>query len=135
MGLAGAGGGFDMFDNRQNRQSYVDNFELYKRITNLPRGARLKWEAKPSVHFIGRIYQNLENTNMNIDGVFLANEEQYIVKTPDKSDVHVMDRVKHVETGKIYLVTNVSIDARKNRFRGRFDALRTVDTYITMKGA
>lgn len=124
-----------MYDLRQNRQSYVENYELYKRDgRNNADGSRLVYEKSPSCRFVGKVYRQMESSENNISGLFNSSMTVIVVKTPDPVSVDVMDRVRNMESGKKYIVTAVSRDTRKNRFRGRYDKLRTYDTYITMRG-
>lgn len=124
-----------MYDYRQNRQGYTEEFEVYARKIGLPRGSKIEWEKLPACRFSGTIYSNQTSSASDIDGVFMNDDVTLVIKTGDRVSVNALDRVVRLETGKSYVVSNISIDTRKKRFKARYDRFAPVDTYLTVKGA
>lgn len=120
-------------DSRQNKQAYNELFEVYKQDRENARGSRLKWELKPSGVFKARVYKEMETSGEIVGDAFQTVMHTLILKTPDRPDIEINDHVLDVNTGRTYIVVSISRDVGKSKFIGRYDKLRTVDTYITLR--
>lgn len=121
-------------DLRQNYNAYNELFEVHKQDKRNARGARLKWNKETDSYIKAKIYRSVESEPDMVDGTFQTTLHTLVIKTPDRTDVEINDKMVRTSTGMTYIVVSISQDLAKSKFRGRYDKLRTCDTYITLRG-
>ena len=121
-------------DLRQNYNAYNELFEIHKQDKKNARGARLKWNKETDSYIKAKIYRSVESEPDMVDGTFQTVLHTLVIKTPDRTDVEINDKMVRTSTGMTYIVVSISQDLAKSKFRGRYDRLRTCDTYITLRG-
>lgn len=121
-------------DLRQNYNAYNELFEVHKQDKKNARGARLKWNKETDSYIKAKIYRSVESEPDMVDGTFQTTLHTLVIKTPDRTDVEINDKMVRTSTGLTYIVVSISQDLAKSKFRGRYDRLRTCDTYITLRG-
>lgn len=121
-------------DSRQNYNAYNELFEIHKQDKKNARGARLKWNKETDSYIKAKIYRSVESEPDMVDGTFQTTLHTLVIKTPDRTDVEINDKMVRTSTGMTYIVVSISQDLAKSKFRGRYDRLRTCDTYITLRG-
>lgn len=121
-------------DSRQNYNAYNELFEIHKQDKKNARGARLKWNKETDSYIKAKIYRSVESEPDMVDGTFQTVLHTLVIKTPDRTDVEINDKIVRTSTGMTYIVVSISQDLAKSKFRGRYDRLRTCDTYITLRG-
>lgn len=121
-------------DSRQNYNAYNELFEIHKQNKKNARGARLKWNKETDSYIKAKIYRSVESEPDMVDGTFQTVLHTLVIKTPDRTDVEINDKMVRTSTGMTYIVVSISQDLAKSKFRGRYDRLRTCDTYITLRG-
>lgn len=121
-------------DSRQNYNAYNELFEIHKQDKKNARGARLKWNKETDSYIKAKIYRSVESEPDMVDGTFQTVLHTLVIKTPDRTDVEINDKMVWTSTGMTYIVVSISQDLAKSKFRGRYDRLRTCDTYITLRG-
>ena len=121
-------------DSRQNYNAYNELFEIHKQDKKNVRGARLKWNKETDSYIKAKIYRSVESEPDMVDGTFQTVLHTLVIKTPDRTDVEINDKMVRTSTGMTYIVVSISQDLAKSKFRGRYDRLRTCDTYITLRG-
>lgn len=121
-------------DLRQNYNAYNELFEIHKQDKKNARGARLKWNKETDSYIKAKIYRSVESEPDMVDGTFQTVLHTLVIKTPDRIDVEINDKMVRTSTGMTYIVVSISQDLAKSKFRGRYDRLRTCDTYITLRG-
>lgn len=121
-------------DSRQNYNAYNELFEIHKQDKKNARGARLKWNKETDSYIKAKIYRSVESEPDMVDGTFQTVLHTLVIKTPDRTDVEINDKMVRTSTGMTYIVVSISQDLAKSKFRGRYDKMRTCDTYITLRG-
>ena len=121
-------------DLRQNYNAYNELFEVHKQDKRNARGARLKWNKETDSYIKAKIYRSVESEPDMVDGTFQTTLHTLVIKTPDRTQVEINDKMVRTSTGLTYIVVSISQDLAKSKFRGRYDKLRTCDTYITLRG-
>lgn len=121
-------------DLRQNYNAYNELFEVHKQDKKNVRGARLKWNKEADSYIKAKIYRSVESEPDMVDGTFQTVLHTLVIKTPDRTDVEINDKMIQSSTGMTYIVVSISQDLAKSKFKGRYDKLRTCDTYITLRG-
>lgn len=121
-------------DLRQNYNAYNELFEVHKQDKKNSRGARLKWNKEVDFYIKAKIYRSVETEPDMVDGTFQTTLHTLVIKTPDRINVEINDKMIQSSTGLTYIVVSISQDLAKSKFRGRYDKLRTCDTYITLRG-
>lgn len=121
-------------DLRQNYNAYNELFEVHKQDKRNSRGARLKWNKEADFYIKAKIYRSIESESDMVDGTFQTTLHTLVIKTPDRTQVEINDKMIQASTGMTYIVVSISQDLAKSKFRGRYDKLRTCDTYITLRG-
>lgn len=121
-------------DLRQNYNAYNEFFEVHKQDKKNVRGARLKWNKEADFYINAKIYRSVESEPDMVDGTFQTTLHTLVIKTPDRINVEINDKMVRTSTGMTYIVVSISQDLAKSKFRGRYDKLRTCDTYITLRG-
>lgn len=121
-------------DLRQNYNAYNELFEVHKQDKKNVRGARLKWNKEVDFYIKAKIYRSVESEPDMVDGTFQTTLHTLVIKTPDRTQVEINDKMIQSSTGLTYIVVSISQDLAKSKFRGRYDRLRTCDTYITLRG-
>lgn len=121
-------------DLRQNYNAYNELFEVYKQDKKNSRGARLKWNKATDFYIKAKIYRSIETEPDMVDGTFQTTLHTLVIKTPDRTQVEINDKMIQASTGLTYIVVSISQDLAKSKFRGRYDKMRTCDTYITLRG-
>nr|DAE43936.1 MAG TPA: hypothetical protein [Caudoviricetes sp.] len=121
-------------DSRQNYNAYNELFEIHKQDKKNARGSRLKWNKETDSYIKAKIYRSVESEPDMVDGTFQTVLHTLVIKTPDRTDVEINDKMVRTSTGMTYIVVSISQDLAKSKFRGRYDRLRTCDTYITLRG-
>lgn len=121
-------------DLRQNYNAYNELFEVHKQDKKNSRGARLKWNKEADFYIKAKIYRSIEIEPDMVDGTFQTTLHTLVIKTPDRTQVEINDKMIQSSTGLTYIVVSISQDLAKSKFRGRYDKMRTCDTYITLRG-
>lgn len=121
-------------DLRQNYNAYNELFEVHKQDKKNSRGARLKWNKEADFYIKAKIYRSIETEPDMVDGTFQTTLHTLVIKTPDRTQVEINDKMIQSSTGLTYIVVSISQDLAKSKFRGRYDKMRTCDTYITLRG-
>lgn len=121
-------------DLRQNYNAYNELFEVHKQDKKNSRGARLKWNKEADFYIKAKIYRSIESEPDMVDGTFQTTLHTLVIKTPDRTQVEINDKMIQSSTGLTYIVVSISQDLAKSKFRGRYDKMRTCDTYITLRG-
>lgn len=121
-------------DLRQNYNAYNELFEVHKQDKKNARGARLKWNKEADFYIKAKIYRSVESEPDMVDGTFQTTLHTLVIKTPDRINVEINDKMIQSSTGLTYIVVSISQDLAKSKFKGRYDRLRTCDTYITLRG-
>lgn len=121
-------------DLRQNYNAYNEFFKVHKQDKKNVRGARLKWNKEADFYINAKIYRSVESEPDMVDGTFQTTLHTLVIKTPDRINVEINDKMVRTSTGMTYIVVSISQDLAKSKFRGRYDRLRTCDTYITLRG-
>ena len=121
-------------DLRQNYNAYNELFEVHKQDKKNVRGARLKWNKEVDFYIKAKIYRSVESEPDMVDGTFQTTLHTLVIKTPDRTQVEINDKMIQASTGLTYIVVSISQDLAKSKFRGRYDKFRTCDTYITLRG-
>lgn len=121
-------------DLRQNYNAYNELFEVHKQDKRNSRGARLKWNKEADFYIKAKIYRSIESEPDMVDGTFQTTLHTLVIKTPDRTQVEINDKMIQLSTGLTYIVVSISQDLAKSKFRGRYDKMRTCDTYITLRG-
>lgn len=121
-------------DSRQNYNAYNELFEIHKQDKKNARGARLKWNKETDSYIKAKIYRSVESEPDMVDGTFQTVLHTLVIKTPDRTDVEINDKMVRTSTGMTYIVVSISQDLAKSKFKGRYDKMRTCDTYITLRG-
>lgn len=121
-------------DLRQNYNAYNELFEVHKQDKKNARGARLRWNKETDSYIKAKIYRSVESEPDMVDGTFQTVLHTLVIKTPDRIDVEINDKMVRTSTGMTYIVVSISQDLAKSKFKGRYDKLRTCDTYITLRG-
>lgn len=121
-------------DLRQNYNAYNELFEVHKQDKRNSRGARLKWNKEADFYIKAKIYRSIETEPDMVDGTFQTTLHTLVIKTPDRTQVEINDKMIQSSTGLTYIVVSISQDLAKSKFRGRYDKMRTCDTYITLRG-
>ena len=121
-------------DLRQNYNAYNELFEVHKQDKKNVRGARLKWNKEADFYIKAKIYRSVETEPDMVDGTFQTTLHTLVIKTPDRTQVEINDKMIQSSTGLTYIVVSISQDLAKSKFRGRYDKMRTCDTYITLRG-
>lgn len=121
-------------DLRQNYNAYNELFEVHKQDKRNSRGARLKWNKEADSYIKAKIYRSVETEPDMVDGTFQTTLHTLVIKTPDRTQVEINDKMIQSSTGLTYIVVSISQDLAKSKFRGRYDKMRTCDTYITLRG-
>lgn len=121
-------------DLRQNYNAYNELFEVHKQDKRNSRGARLKWNKEADFYIKAKIYRSIESEPDMVDGTFQTTLHTLVIKTPDRTQVEINDKMIQSSTGLTYIVVSISQDLAKSKFRGRYDKMRTCDTYITLRG-
>lgn len=121
-------------DLRQNYNAYNELFEVHKQDKKNSRGARLKWNKEADFYIKAKIYRSVETEPDMVDGTFQTTLHTLVIKTPDRTQVEINDKMIQSSTGLTYIVVSISQDLAKSKFRGRYDKMRTCDTYITLRG-
>lgn len=121
-------------DLRQNYNAYNELFEVHKQDKKNSRGARLKWNKEADFYIKAKIYRSVETEPDMVDGTFQTTLHTLVIKTPDRINVEINDKMIQSSTGLTYIVVSISQDLAKSKFRGRYDKMRTCDTYITLRG-
>ena len=121
-------------DLRQNYNAYNELFEVHKQDKRNSRGARLKWNKEADFYIKAKIYRSIESESDMVDGTFQTTLHTLVIKTPDRTQVEINDKMIQSSTGLTYIVVSISQDLAKSKFRGRYDKFRTCDTYITLRG-
>jgi hypothetical protein len=121
-------------DLRQNYNAYNELFEVHKQDKKNVRGARLKWNKEVDFYIKAKIYRSVESEPDMVDGTFQTVLHTLVIKTPDRTDVEINDKMIRTSTGMTYIVVSISQDLAKSKFKGRYDKFRTCDTYITLRG-
>lgn len=121
-------------DLRQNYNAYNELFEVHKQDKKNVRGARLKWNKEVDFYIKAKIYRSVESEPDMVDGTFQTVLHTLVIKTPDRTDVEINDKMVRTSTGMTYIVVSISQDLAKSKFKGRYDKFRTCDTYITLRG-
>lgn len=121
-------------DLRQNYNAYNELFEVHKQDKKNSRGARLKWNKEVGFYIKAKIYRSIETEPDMVDGTFQTTLHTLVIKTPDRTQVEINDKMIQSSTGLTYIVVSISQDLAKSKFRGRYDKMRTCDTYITLRG-
>lgn len=121
-------------DLRQNYNAYNELFEVHKQDKRNSRGARLKWNKATDFYIKAKIYRSIESEPDMVDGTFQTTLHTLVIKTPDRTQVEINDKMIQASTGMTYIVVSISQDLAKSKFKGRYDKMRTCDTYITLRG-
>lgn len=121
-------------DLRQNYNAYNELFEVHKQDKKNVRGARLKWNKEVDFYIKAKIYRSIESEPDMVDGTFQTTLHTLVIKTPDRTQVEINDKMIQSSTGLTYIVVSISQDLAKSKFKGRYDKFRTCDTYITLRG-
>jgi hypothetical protein len=121
-------------DLRQNYNAYNELFEVHKQDKKNVRGARLKWNKEVDFYIKAKIYRSVESEPDMVDGTFQTTLHTLVIKTPDRINVEINDKMIQSSTGMTYIVVSISQDLAKSKFKGRYDKFRTCDTYITLRG-
>ncbi|MBS4971634.1 MAG: hypothetical protein KHZ66_08645 [Lacticaseibacillus rhamnosus] len=121
-------------DLRQNYNAYNELFEVHKQDKKNVRGARLKWNKEVDFYIKAKIYRSVESEPDMVDGTFQTTLHTLVIKTPDRINVEINDKMIQSSTGLTYIVVSISQDLAKSKFKGRYDKFRTCDTYITLRG-
>lgn len=121
-------------DLRQNYNAYNELFEVHKQDKRNSRGARLKWNKEADFYIKAKIYRSIESEPDMVDGTFQTTLHTLVIKTPDRTQVEINDKMIQASTGLTYIVVSISQDLAKSKFKGRYDRMRTCDTYITLRG-
>lgn len=121
-------------DLRQNYNAYNELFEVHKQDKKNVRGARLKWNKEVDFYIKAKIYRSVETEPDMVDGTFQTTLHTLVIKTPDRINVEINDKMIQSSTGLTYIVVSISQDLAKSKFKGRYDKFRTCDTYITLRG-
>ena len=121
-------------DLRQNYNAYNELFEVHKQDKRNSRGARLKWNKEADFYIKAKIYRSIESESDMVDGTFQTTLHTLVIKTPDRTQVEINDKMIQSSTGLTYIVVSISQDLAKSKFKGRYDKFRTCDTYITLRG-
>lgn len=121
-------------DLRQNYNAYNELFEVHKQDKKNVRGARLKWNKEVDFYIKAKIYRSVESEPDMVDGTFQTTLHTLVIKTPDRTQVEINDKMIQASTGLTYIVVSISQDLAKSKFKGRYDKFRTCDTYITLRG-
>lgn len=121
-------------DLRQNYNAYNELFEVHKQDKKNVRGARLKWNKEANFYIKAKIYRSVESEPDMVDGTFQTTLHTLVIKTPDRINVEINDKMIQSSTGLTYIVVSISQDLAKSKFKGRYDKFRTCDTYITLRG-
>lgn len=121
-------------DLRQNYNAYNELFEVHKQDKKNSRGAKLKWNKEADFYIKAKIYRSVETEPDMVDGTFQTTLHTLVIKTPDRINVEINDKMIQSSTGLTYIVVSISQDLAKSKFRGRYDKMRTCDTYITLRG-
>lgn len=121
-------------DLRQNYNAYNELFEVHKQDKKNSRGARLKWNKEVDFYIKAKIYRSIESEPDMVDGTFQTTLHTLVIKTPDRTQVEINDKMIQASTGLTYIVVSISQDLAKSKFKGRYDKFRTCDTYITLRG-
>ena len=121
-------------DLRQNYNAYNELFEVHKQDKKNVRGARLKWNKEVDFYIKAKIYRSVESEPDMVDGTFQTTLHTLVIKTPDRINVDINDKMIQSSTGLTYIVVSISQDLAKSKFKGRYDKFRTCDTYITLRG-
>lgn len=121
-------------DSRQNYNAYNELFEVHKQDKKNVRGARLKWNKEVDFYIKAKIYRSVESEPDMVDGTFQTTLHTLVIKTPDRINVEINDKMIQSSTGLTYIVVSISQDLAKSKFKGRYDKFRTCDTYITLRG-
>ena len=121
-------------DLRQNYNAYNELFEVQKQDKKNVRGARLKWNKEVDFYIKAKIYRSVEAEPDMVDGTFQTTLHTLVIKTPDRINVEINDKMIQSSTGLTYIVVSISQDLAKSKFKGRYDKFRTCDTYITLRG-
>lgn len=121
-------------DLRQNYNAYNELFEVHKQDKKNVRGARLKWNKEVDFYIKAKIYRSIESEPDMVDGTFQTTLHTLVIKTPDRINVEINDKMIQSSTGLTYIVVSISQDLAKSKFKGRYDKFRTCDTYITLRG-
>lgn len=121
-------------DLRQNYNAYNELFEVHKQDKKNSRGARLKWNKEVDFYIKAKIYRSIESEPDMVDGTFQTTLHTLVIKTPDRINVEINDKMIQSSTGLTYIVVSISQDLAKSKFKGRYDKFRTCDTYITLRG-
>lgn len=120
-------------DLRQNYNAYNELFEVHKQDKKNVRGARLKWNKEADFYIKAKIYRSVESEPDMVDGTFQTTLHTLVIKTPDRINVEINDKMIQSSTGLTYIVVSISQDLAKSKFKGRYDKFRTCDTYITLR--
>lgn len=121
-------------DLRQNYNAYNELFEVHKQDKKNVRGSRLKWNKEADFYIKAKIYRSIESEPDMVDGTFQTTLHTLVIKTPDRTQVEINDKMIQSSTGLTYIVVSISQDLAKSKFKGRYDKFRTCDTYITLRG-
>lgn len=121
-------------DLRQNYNAYNELFEVHKQDKKNARGSRLKWNKEADFYIKAKIYRSIESEPDMVDGTFQTTLHTLVIKTPDRINVEINDKMIQSSTGLTYIVVSISQDLAKSKFKGRYDKFRTCDTYITLRG-
>ena len=121
-------------DLRQNYNAYNELFEVQKQDKKNVRGARLKWNKEADFYIKAKIYRSVESEPDMVDGTFQTTLHTLVIKTPDRINEEINDKMIQSSTGLTYIVVSISQDLAKSKFKGRYDKFRTCDTYITLRG-
>ena len=121
-------------DLRQNYNAYNELFEVHKQDKKNVRGARLKWNKEADFYIKAKIYRSIESEPDMVDGTFQTTLHTLVIKTPDRTQVEINDKMIQSSTGLTYIVVSISQDLAKSKFKGRYDKFRTCETYITLRG-
>lgn len=94
----------------------------------------MKWNKEADFCIKAKIYRSVETEPDMVDGTFQTTLHTLVIKTPDRINVEINDKMIQSSTGLTYIVVSISQDLAKSKFRGRYDKMRTCDTYITLRG-